>query len=272
MNDADIERRHARGAEIAAAAAATALAHFRARGDLAVESKGAQDWVSEADRGVEEEIRAALAADFPDDAVVGEEGGRTGGTSGFSWVIDPIDGTTNFLVGEPNWCVVLAGLDGERGVLAHVVAPVLGETFAARRGHGATLGGRSIAASTSDSLAAGTVGVGHSMRVPASATIALLDKLLAANGLFVRSGSGALDLARVAAGRLIGYAEPHMNAWDCLASLLLVEEAGGRVQPFDARAMLERGGRVVVAAPGVADALFRLADEAFVGLTADPPS
>ena len=263
MNDADIERRHARAAAIVAAAASTALGLFRTRDALAIESKGLQDWVSEADRQVEREIRAALAADFPDDGVVGEEGGRTPGTSGFVWVIDPIDGTTNFLVGEPGWCVVLAGVDGDTTVVAHVVAPAVGETFAARRGHGATLDGRPIAVSASESLASGTLGVGHSSRAPAGEMLALLDGLLAANGLFFRSGSGALDLARVAAGRLIGYCERHMNAWDCLASLLLVEEAGGRVQPFDRRAMLEGGGRVVAAAPGVHEAVFALADGAY---------
>ena len=263
MNDADILARHERAGEIVLAAGGTALAHFRARDALAIEPKGLQDWVSEADRDVEREIRAALLADFPDDGILGEEGGRVAGGSGFTWVIDPIDGTTNFLVGDPAWCVVLAGLDGDSTVVAHVVAPVVGERFAARLGHGATLDGQPIAASTVTSLAEGSLGVGHSTRVGAKATITLLDALLDAGGLFRRSGSGALDLAGVAAGRLIGYCEPHMNAWDCLASVLLIEEAGGRVQPFAMATMLVRGGRVVAAAPGVHDAVVALCDRAY---------
>jgi len=261
--DADLRRRHERAGEIVRAAAVTALGHFRARDALAIESKGLQDWVSEADRGVEREIRAALLADFPDDGIVGEEGGRTAGESGFTWVIDPIDGTTNFLAGDPAWCVVLAGLAGDTTVIAHVVAPVVGDRFAARRGHGATLDGRAIAVSTSASLVEGSLGVGHSTRVSAASTVMLLDTLLDAGGLFRRSGSGALDLAGVAAGRLLGYCEPHMNAWDCLASLLLIEEAGGRVQPFEMRTMLAQGGRVVAAAPGVHDDVVALCDRAF---------
>ena len=260
---AGIAERHARGGEIVRAAAATALGFFRERDALAVESKGLQDWVSQADREVEREIRDALAEAFPADGIVGEEHGRVAGTSGFTWVIDPIDGTTNFVNGLPAWCVVLAGVADRRTVVAHVRDPVTGESFAARRAHGATLDGQPIRAADVDSLASGTLGVGHSTRVGADATLALLDALLRADGLFHRSGSGALDLARVAAGHLIGYCEPHMNAWDCLASLLLIEEAGARVQPFDMESMLGRGGRVVAAAPGVYEAVVAMSDAAY---------
>lgn len=258
-----IGERHARAADIVRTAAATALRFFGERDTLAVESKGRQDWVSVADRGVEREIRDALAAAFPDDGVVGEEHDDVAGSSGFVWVIDPIDGTTNFVNGMPGWCVVLAGVHDGRTVLAHVTDPVAGEVFAARLGCGATLGGEAIAVAASGSLSSGTLGVGHSLRVPPERTLALLASLLDVGGLFYRSGSGALDLAKVAAGRLIGYAEAHMNAWDCLAALLLVEEAGGQVQPFDMEGMLARGGRVVASAPGVHDALVAMADAAY---------
>ena len=262
LDEAAIAERHERAAGIVSAAAATALGFFRERDSLVVESKGRQDWVSEADRGVEREIRDALAAAFPDDGIVGEEHEDVVGSSGFVWVVDPIDGTTNFVNGMPGWCVVLAGMLDGRTVLAHLEDPVAGEVFVARRGHGATLDGRAIAVATSESLSSGTLGVGHSPQVAPEGTLALLEALLAAGGLYYRSGSGALDLARVAAGRLIGYAEGHMNAWDCLAALLLIEEAGGRVQPFDMGAMLARGGRVVASAPGVHDALVAITDVA----------
>ena len=114
-------------------------------------------------------------------------------------------------------------------------------------------------ANAATSFSDGTLGVGLSNRVPAEPTLALLTQLLNRQGMFRRGGSGALDLAYVAAGRLIGYVEPHMNAWDCLASLLFIEEAGGIVEPFDMQRMLAKGGRVVTAGPGIYDEVASLA-------------
>lgn len=260
----DIAVRHAQAADIVAAAAETALAFFRDRDSLNIETKGRQDWVSQADRDVEKQVRAALAKLYPDDGIVGEEHDNTAGSSGFTWVIDPIDGTTNFVNGMPHWCVVLAGVHEGQTVVAQVCDPNLGETFSARRGQGATLNGQPIRVADVASLDKGSICVGHNARVTPSDTLALMDALLAAGGLFNGSGSGALDLAMVACGRVIGYCEPHMYAWDCLASLLLIEEAGGRVQPFDLDAMIASGGRVVAAAPGVYDALIGMTDGAYV--------
>lgn len=262
MNVAD-QARLETACSIVETAAQTALALFQDRDALAVEVKGLQDWVSNADRSVEHQIRAALLVHFPADSVIGEEHGVVDGGSGYTWVIDPIDGTTNFVTGTPGWCVVLACVYQGHTLCSVVVDPVSKETFSALRGHGATLNGRPLKVSAASSLSAGTLGVGHSNRVPAGLTLSLLTELMSRQGLFRRGGSGALDLAYVAAGRLIGYVEPHMNAWDCLASMLVIEEAGGVVEPFDMTQMLSMGGRVVTACPGVFDEVAAMAAAAY---------
>lgn len=259
----DISSRHEYAASIVKAAADMALAFFRERESLNIEVKGLQDWVSNADKSVEDQLRSDLGKAYPDDAIVGEEHGQSSGTTGFVWVIDPIDGTTNFVNGTPGWCVVLACVYRGQTLSAVICDPVSDETYAAVKGEGATLNGKPITASSSNSLGQGTLGVGHSARVPAQSTMALLTALLDQQGLFRRGGSGALDLAYVAAGRLLGYAEPHMNAWDCLAALLLIEESGGLVQSFDMDTMLAAGGRVVVACPGVFEQLVDMTDAAY---------
>ena len=246
-----IESRHEFARDIVAGAAQAALGLFHDRDNLDIEVKGLQDWVSNADKSVEKQLRAALMDTYPDDSIVGEEHGTVAGTSGFTWVIDPIDGTTNFVNGTPGWCVVLACVQNDQTVCAVICDPVSKETFTGVRGQGAAVNGRPLKAHAATSFSDGTLGVGHSNRVPVEPTLALLTQLLHRQGMFRRGGSGALDLAYVAAGRLIGYVEPHMNAWDCLASLLFIEEAGGIVEPFDMQSMLARGGRVVTAAPGV---------------------
>ena len=120
MINPEILERYAQAQDIAGRAGALALVYWRSRDSLAIESKvSAQDIVSEADRAIERQIRAEIATNFPDDGCLGEEYGRTDGTSGFTWVIDPIDGTSPYLHGMPNWCVAIAVLRG--------VEPVVGE-------------------------------------------------------------------------------------------------------------------------------------------------
>lgn len=258
-----IEARLEFARDVVAIAAQTALELFQDRDKLDIEVKGLQDWVSNADKSVETLIRTALADAWPDDSIVGEEHGTVSGSSGFTWVIDPIDGTTNFVNGTPGWCVVLACVKDAQTVCSVICDPVSRETYSAQRGQGAWMNGNRLKVHAATALDAGTLGVGHSTRVPARQTLDLLAGLLERQGLFRRGGSGALDLAYVAAGRLIGYVEPHMNAWDCLASLLLIEEAGGCVEPFEMQDMLDRGGRVITACPGVHDEVLSLATSSY---------
>ncbi len=255
--------RHETAVHIVDAAAHRALEFFRSREKLDIAVKGLQDWVSNADKSVEDQIRAALIKAFPNDAVIGEEHGNLTGTSGYTWVIDPIDGTTNFVNGTPGWCVVLACVLEQQSVIAVIQDPVANEVYSAVRGQGAVMNGQALSVSSAVSLDQGTLGVGHSTRVPAQHTVELLQRLLDQGGLFRRGGSGALDLAYVAAGRLIGYVEPHMNAWDCLAALLLVEEANGCVEPFNMAEMIQSGGQVVVACPGIYDTVRQMTEQSY---------
>lgn len=254
----DPELRLAAAAAVAREAGALALRRFRARDRLAIERKGLQDLVSEADREVEALIRGRLGALFPEDGFLGEEGGhaRRGAAT---WVVDPIDGTWCFLNGIGAWCVSLAAVRDGRIELGVVLDPCAGELFAARAGGGATLDGAPIRVADAASLADGTLGVGFSHRSRPEDVAPIFGRLLEAGGMYHRHGSGALALAWVACGRLIGYLEPHMNSWDALAGLLLVEEAGGRVLDFLAGDGLLAGNRVLATAPGVHEPVRALA-------------
>ena len=212
--------------------------------------------MSEADHAVEALIRARLQDLFPEDGFLGEEGGAAiDDKNAGIWVVDPIDGTTNFINQVPVWCVSIAYVLQGRIEVGVVYDPNADELFAARRGHGAFRGETPMAASAADGLNQGTVGVGYSTRTSGATAVDSIRRLLEAGGIYQRNGSGALMLAYVGAGRLLGYLEAHINAWDCLAGILLVQEAGGWTNDFLANDGLLQGNPVVAAAPGVADAV-----------------
>ncbi len=244
---------------LAETAGATAMGYFRDLGNLTIERKGHQDLVSEADRQVEQFVRQAITARFAEDGILGEEYGLKAGSTGFTWVIDPIDGTGNFVSGIPAWTVVIACVQDSRTVVGVIHDPNVGETFSAARGGGAFLNGRPMHVASGATLQTGSVGTGFSNRVPGEEITRFITALVADGGVFYRNASGAAMLAYVAAGRLIGYYEPHMNAWDCIAGLLMVEEAGGRILTFDGKTMLAKGGVALAASPDVFDAIKSLA-------------
>lgn len=246
-------------------AGAMAMEYFSNRSGLVVDRKGAQDWVSEADKNVETFIRERISERWPSDAIYGEEHADTAGESGFAWVIDPIDGTTNFVNGVPAWTIVLAGVAEGRAQIGVIHDPNVDETFVALRGDGATLNGAEIRVASGVPLESGTVSVGYSNRVEASHVLPVIAALVERGAMYHRNASGALSIAYVAAGRLLGYVEEHMNAWDCLAGQLLVEEAGGVVEEQDAGEMIRVGGRVIVGTPDVFDTLLSIADAAWSG-------
>ncbi|MCG6904076.1 MAG: inositol monophosphatase [Rhodobacter sp.] len=250
---------------IARAAGDLALDYFRKQDSLRIDRKGHQDYVSQADRQVELLVRRKLADAFPDDAIVGEEHAPTPGSSGFSWVIDPIDGTANFISGIPAWVVVIAGVADGQTQVGVIHDPCHGETWVAQRGGGATLNGAPLQLSAGRGLKDGTVGIGYSNRVGYDGVLRLMQAIFDEGGIFLRNATGALSLAYVASGRLLGYSEEHMNAWDCLAGQLIVAEAGGRVEVQDADSMIADGGRVIVGLPGVFDDLLRISERAFGG-------
>jgi myo-inositol-1(or 4)-monophosphatase len=246
---------------------ATALAHeagafarrrFAERpATLELTFKGRQDYLSETDAEVEAMLRQGFAASFPEDSFFGEEDG--GSLEGDAWVVDPIDGTSNFVRGIPHFCISIAHVAAGRVSVGVIYDPVRDELFAAARGRGATLNGRPLKVSGLDDLAVATVEAGWSTRLSNERWLALVAGLMAEGASVRRGGSGALGLAYVAAGRNDAYCELHINAWDALAGLLLIEEAGGRTCDFLAGDGLAKGNPVLGATPGVAAAVGRIA-------------
>ena len=243
---------------LAREAGALALGYFHEPGTFKATLKGAQDVASEVDGMVEALIRERLLAAFPGDGFLGEEDGVSEGAEAAPgiWVVDPIDGTANFVNHIPVWSVSIAYVVGNSIEIGLVYDPNADELFAARRGQGATVDGVAERASPATSLTAGTVGIGYSPRTSPEPVVQAIAGLLEAGGMYQRNGSGALMLAYVAAGRLLGYYEPHINAWDCLAGILLVQEAGGWTSDFLAGDGLYKGNPLTAAAPGVATALW----------------
>ena len=215
---------------LAASAGAFLLAAVdQPRESIETKSSGT-DMVSEMDRGAERRIVEGIFAERPDDGVLGEEGANRAGTSGVRWIIDPLDGTTNYLYGHPLWSVSI-GVEVDGAMAVGVVeAPTLGETFTAVLGRGAARNGIAIRVGQVSAFDAALIGTGLSYspvtRARQGAVIAELAPIVRD---IRRGGSAALDLAFTACGRLDGYYERGLNPWDIAAGALLVQEAGGVV-------------------------------------------
>ncbi len=239
----------------AARAAAPELVERFARGAVNVTSKSTDtDLVSDADLAAERTIRALLERERPDDAIMGEEGDDTPGTTGLRWVVDPLDGTIDYLYGHPQWCVSVA-CEGRAGV---VLDPIRDELFAVAVGEAPTLNGAPLPpASTVEELGSALVatGFGYAADVRA-AQAAIVARVLPAVRDIRRAGSAALDLAWIAAGRLDAYYEHGVKPWDIAAGVLLCESAGLHVEPLAGGDGLPQG---ILAAPtGLADELLTL--------------
>ena len=197
----------------------------------AAEWKGDVDPVTRADKESEAAIIELLTSHFPDDGILGEEGGGHEGTSGRRWVIDPLDGTVNFLHGIPQCAVSIALEDADGTVVGVVADPFRHEVFAATRGEGTTLNGSTVRVSPIAELRRALLVTGFPYDRNTNArtyTDAVADIVTAAQGVR-RMGSAALDLAWVACGRYEGYWEFRLSPWDIAAGRLLVTEAGGTV-------------------------------------------
>ena len=216
--------------------------------------KGAQDWLTEADGAVERFLSDAMAQAFPEDGFQGEEAGSAR-TGALRWVVDPIDGTSNYARGGTRWCVSLGLLEGRTPLLGVLVAPGLGERYAACAGQGATLNGAPIRAAATTALSRAIVECGWSPRIPNADYLALCTRVLATGATLRSGGSGALGLAEVASGRIDAYVERHINLWDVAAALAVLAEAGAVTSDFLAGDGPERGNPILAAAPGVAAAL-----------------
>jgi myo-inositol-1(or 4)-monophosphatase len=251
---------------IAREAGAIARRRFLDR-SFAVKFKGPQDYLTEVDGETEAFIAERLLRVFPTDGFIGEESqARPAGPGGAVWVVDPIDGTANFARGVPHFCVSIACVADDRAEVGVIYNPMLDELFAARRGGGARLNGAPISASRAASLANASVEVGWNSRAGFGQYVDLLSRVASTGASPSRTGSGALAIAYVAAGRSDGFVEHHINAWDCLAGILLVSEAGGYVSDFLKGDGLAKGNALIASAPGVKDAL--IAAAAFEGVAA----
>ena len=199
---------------------------------LKIDTKGRNDFVTDIDRKAEAEIIATIRRAHPDHAFLAEESGRSGGDSEFVWIIDPLDGTTNFLHGFPTFAVSIALQ--HRGRLQHAVVydPMRQEFFTASRGDGAQLEGKKIRVSSQRILEGSLIGTGFPYRMEAAYIddyLAMLKVIMGAAAGVRRPGAAALDLAYVAAGRIDGFWEFGLAPWDTAAGTLLIQEAGGRV-------------------------------------------
>jgi myo-inositol-1(or 4)-monophosphatase len=228
---------------------------------LDVSSKGRNDFVSDVDRQAEAEIIAIIRRAYPDHGFLAEEGGATAGrTEDFVWIIDPLDGTTNFLHGFPHFCVSI-GLQ-YRGRIEHAVIydPMRQELFTASRGSGAQLDDKRIRVSKSRGLEGALIGTGFPYRENTrwlDAYLQMFKAVALATAGMRRPGSAALDLAWVAAGRTDAFWELGLSPWDTAAGSLLVTEAGGRIGTLTG-AEYQLGGDLIAGSPKTYEALLEL--------------
>ena len=236
-----------------------ALGYFNARDQLTIQNKGPQDLASEADVNTELLIRDRLAKAFPQDAFLGEETPPTEYTAGQGiWVVDPIDGTQPFILGMTSWCVSIGYMQDGIIQFGMVYAPARDELFAGGRNIPATLNGKPIRVSTARSVREGITYAGYSPKSGPHDFLPGFTRLLEKGGMFYRDGSGALMLCDVAAGRLLGYIEPHINSWDCLGAIGVIEAAGLKVNDFLANDGLTKGNVIIAGIPEVYDDLLAL--------------
>ncbi len=229
----------AREVAVETALAAGAVLRERLSLDRTIDFKGAIDLVTDADRASEELVEAAIVSRFPDHRFIGEEtsflsGDTPAGSELYSWLVDPLDGTTNYAHRYPHFAVSIALEHAGQVILGVVYDPMRDEMFVAERGGGATLNGAPIAVSKIDSLERSLLGTGFAYSAEERRENARVwDGFLTLAQGVRRDGSAALNLCYVACGRLDGFWERPLNAWDLAAGSLLVEEAGGVVAGYE---------------------------------------
>jgi len=220
--------------------------------DFRVDKKGAIDLVTDVDLECERMCRTVLAERFPHHDVLAEELGASSGAhtpSRFRWVFDPLDGTTNYAHGLPIFCSSLAlEVDG-RPIVGAIYDPTRKELFTAEQGQGARVNGEPLRVSSTERLLDALLVTGFPYDVHGSATalVALFGEFLARARAVRRLGSAALDMCYVAAGRLDGFWEQHLQPWDVSAGALLIEEAGGRITGIDGGAFDSATGHLIAA-------------------------
>ncbi len=227
--------------------------------ELTIASKEPNDYVSEVDRQAEDEIIAVIRKAYPGHGILAEESGQHGRGDEFLWIIDPLDGTTNFLHGLPHYSVSIALEYQGRIELGVIYNPCNQELFTAERGGGAFLNNRRIRVAGLRHLEGALLGTGFPFR-PEQDLDSYLKTFRALHGPLAgirRAGSAALDLAYVAAGRLDGYWEFGLRPWDIAAGVLMVREAGGVVVDFSGKEEFMTSGNLIAANPKITHAMLK---------------
>ena len=227
--------------------------------DLKIEVKAPNDFVSEVDREAEVRIIEELLKAYPGHSILAEESGVIEGKDEYRWIIDPLDGTTNYLHGFPHYAVSIAC--EHRGRMEHGVIydPFKQELFAASRGDGATLNNRKIRVTSLKTVEGALIGTGFPFKNPDQLEqfLKLFSAFFSSASDMRRAGSAALDLAYVAAGRLDGYWESGLNAWDVAAGALIVREAGGLVTDYNGDGNFLENGEIVAGNPKIIGDMLR---------------
>ncbi len=243
------------------------MKHFRvgnqggAPSSIVISTKADSSWVSEVDRSSERTIAETISRSFAVDGFLGEEGEfkKLNPENGRIWIVDPLDGTTNYLRGLPFFATSIALVVAGEPVVAVVEAPALGWRFEATKGGGTTLNGRRVEVKVTESLEKAFLATGFffSDYPTLDEGLAIFRRLVPEVAGVRRAGAAALDLSLVAAGVYDGYWEKGLKAWDMAAGALLVKEAGGEVARYDRSALDLFGGEVVAATPTLASLLFK---------------
>jgi len=227
---------------------------------LTITSKSENDFVSEVDQMAEQEIIRTIRKAYPDHAILAEESGQTeGSNSEFEWIIDPLDGTTNYLHQFPQYSVSIALR--QKGRLEHAVVydPLKDEIFSASRGDGAQMNGRRLRVSAAKGLEGALIGTGFPFKNQhyLDDYLQMFKAIMIPTAGIRRAGSAALDLAYVAAGRLDGFWELDLKPWDMAAGLLLIQEAGGMVSDIKGGHEIFETGHVIAGNPRVFKAMIK---------------
>ena len=227
---------------------------------LTITQKGHNDFVTEVDKAAEEIIIRVLRKTYPNHQMIGEESGISKeGDNDYVWIIDPLDGTTNFIHNIPHFCISIALRYKNKLEQAVIYDPIRSEIFTASRGHGATLNERKIRISQCQKLEKALIGTGFPFRDPEyfEEYFSMFKRIFPQTAGIRRLGSAALDLAYVAAGRLDGYFEANLKPWDMAAGVLLVKEAGGLISDYEAKENYLQTGNIVAANPKIFKALLK---------------
>ena len=250
--DATVTARYNFALELIREAGDLAHGYFKKFETLTIKSKGLQDMASEADLNTELLIKERLQKHYPQDAFLGEETGLTDFEANQGiWVVDPIDGTQPFISGLTSWCVSIAFMKAGKLEFGLVYAPARNELFAGGRDQPATLNGQPLRKHPGKSIKDGIVAMGYSTRIPPEAFLEVFSRFIKAGGMYYRDGSGALNLCYVASGYLLGHLELHINSWDCLGAIAIIQAAGLHVNDFLANDGLRNGNYIIAGNPEV---------------------